>query len=71
VVPYNEQVPEMLTWVVPRRWAIVLCSPQTPAGQAYTRDEVRSLPLLAREHGIQLLADQACSDFLLGQAFCG
>jgi aminotransferase len=53
-------------------YAIVVCSPQNPTGKVYSVDELRYLHRLACED-VYLLADEAYSDFLLGEEFvsCG
>ena len=64
---------ELGSWVTPRTRAIVICSPQNPTGRVYTRDELRYLHRVAKEHGIYLISDEAYSDFVSTEPFvsCG
>ena len=73
MVPYDVPVTELGAWITPRTRAIVLCSPQNPTGRVYTRDELRYLHRLADEHGLYLVADEAYSEFVVGEDFvsCG
>jgi aspartate aminotransferase/aminotransferase len=69
MVPYDVPVEELGEWITPRTRAIVVCSPQNPTGRVYTGDELRSMHRLARERDIYLLADEAYSEFFLGDEF--
>ncbi|HEY0035552.1 MAG TPA: pyridoxal phosphate-dependent aminotransferase [Longimicrobium sp.] len=69
MVPHDVPVNELAGWITPRTRAIVICSPQNPTGRVYTRGEVRALHQLARDNDIYLLADEAYSDFLVGEEF--
>ncbi len=73
MVPYDVPVTELGSWITPRTRAIVICSPQNPTGRVYTRDELRYLHQVAREHGIYLISDEAYSDFVSTEPFvsCG
>jgi aspartate aminotransferase/aminotransferase len=73
MVPHNVPVTELGSWVTPRTRALVICSPQNPTGRVYTRDELRYLHDVAREHGIYLLSDEAYGDFVSTEPFvsCG
>lgn len=73
MVPHTVPVEALGEWVTPATRAIVVCSPQNPTGKVYTRDELRYLHRLAEERGLWLIADEAYSDFLLGDEFvsCG
>ena len=73
MVPRGVPVEELGAWITPRTRAIVVCSPQNPTGRVYTRDELRHLHRLAREHDLYLVADEAYSDFTLDGEFasCG
>ncbi|HEU0079460.1 MAG TPA: pyridoxal phosphate-dependent aminotransferase [Longimicrobiaceae bacterium] len=73
MVPYGVPVTELGSWITPRTRAIVVCSPQNPTGRVYSADELRCLHRLARENDLYLLADEAYSDFLVGEEFvsCG
>jgi aminotransferase len=73
MVPQDVPVTELGSWVTPRTRAIVICSPQNPTGRVYTRDELRYLHDVAKEHGIYLLSDEAYSDFVSTEPFvsCG
>lgn len=69
MVPQDVPVTELGSWVTPRTRAIVICSPQNPTGRVYTRDELRYLHDVAREHGIYLISDEAYSDFVSTDPF--
>jgi aminotransferase len=69
MVPLDVPVTELGNWVTPRTRAIVICSPQNPTGRVYTRDELRYLHDVAREHGIYLISDEAYSDFVSTDPF--
>lgn len=69
MVPYDVPVTELGSWVTPRTRAIVICSPQNPTGRVYTRDELRYLHEVAKEHGIYLISDEAYSDFVSTDPF--
>lgn len=73
MVPVDVPVTELGNWVTPRTRAIVICSPQNPTGRVYTRDELRYLHEVAKEHGIYLISDEAYSDFVSTEPFvsCG
>jgi aminotransferase len=73
MVPLGVAVEELGSWITPATRAIVVCSPQNPTGRVYTRDELAFLHRLAREHDLYLIADEAYSDFLVGEEFvsCG
>ena len=73
MVPHDVPVTELESWVTPRTRAIVICSPQNPTGRVYTRDELRYLHRVAKEHGIYLISDEAYSDFVSTEPFvsCG
>lgn len=73
MVPHDVPVTELGAWVTPRSRAIVVCSPQNPTGRVYTRDELRYLHALAREHDLYLIADEAYSDFIADEEYvsCG
>ncbi|HEX6039386.1 pyridoxal phosphate-dependent aminotransferase [Longimicrobium sp.] len=69
MVPHDVPVTELGEWVTPRTRAIVICSPQNPTGRVYTRDELRYLHAVAKEHGIYLVSDEAYSDFVSAEPF--
>jgi len=73
MVPHEVPVAELGSWVTPRTRALVICSPQNPTGRVYTRDELRYLHQVAKEHGIYLVCDEAYSDFVSTVPFvsCG
>jgi aminotransferase len=73
MVPFDVPVTELGSWVTPRTRALVICSPQNPTGRVYTRDELRYLHGVAKEHGIYLISDEAYSDFVSTEPFvsCG
>jgi aminotransferase len=73
MVPHDVPVTELGSYVTPRTRAIVICSPQNPTGRVYTRDELRQLHQVAKEHGIYLISDEAYSDFVSTEPFvsCG
>jgi len=73
MVPHHVPVAELGRWVTPRTRALVVCSPQNPTGRVYTRDELRHLHRLAREHELYLISDEAYSDFVGDEPFvsCG
>ena len=73
MVPHDVPVRELGDWVTPRTRALVVCSPTNPTGRVYTRDELRYLHGLAKEHDLYLVADEAYSDFLAGEEYvsCG
>jgi len=73
MVPHHVPVAELGEWITPRTRAIVVCSPQNPTGRVYTRDELLHLHALAKANDLYLVADEAYSDFLAGQAYvsCG
>lgn len=73
MVPFDVPVEELGSWITPRTRALVICSPQNPTGRVYTRDELKHLHQVAKEHGIYLLADEAYSDFVVEDPFvsCG
>ena len=73
MVPYDVPVAELGSWITPRTRALVICSPQNPTGRVYTRDELRHLHQVAKEHGIYLISDEAYSDFVAEEPFvsCG
>jgi len=69
MVPYDVPVTELGNWITPRTRALVICSPQNPTGRVYTRDELRYLHGVAKEHGIYLISDEAYSDFVSTDPF--
>jgi aminotransferase len=73
MVPYDVPVTCLANWVTPKSKAIVISSPQNPTGRVYTRNELACLHELVRERDFYLIADEAYSDFLLGEQFvsCG
>jgi aspartate aminotransferase/aminotransferase len=73
MVPHGVPVVELGKWVTPRTRALVVCSPQNPTGRVYTRDELRHLHQVAKEHDLYLVCDEAYSDFVAEEPFvsCG
>ena len=73
MVPHDVPVMELGKWVTPRTRALVVNTPQNPTGRVYTRDELRYLHQVAKEHNLYIVADEAYSDFLADEEFvsCG
>ncbi|HEX2206258.1 MAG TPA: pyridoxal phosphate-dependent aminotransferase [Longimicrobium sp.] len=73
MVPRDVPLAELGNWVTPRTRALVICSPHNPTGKVFSRDEIRQLHQVAREHGLYLIADEAYSDFVAEEPFvsCG
>ena len=73
MVPHDVPVMELGKWVTPRTRALVVCSPQNPTGKVYTRDELRYLHQVAKEHDLYIVSDEAYSDFVADDEFvsCG
>lgn len=44
--------------------AVIVCNPQNPTGNVWTRDELLRIGHLALEHGVVVLADEIHSDFV-------
>jgi aminotransferase len=73
MVPYDVPLDRLGSWITPRTRAIVISSPQNPTGHVYTRAELAFLHTLAARHNLYLIADEAYSEFLIGDGFvsCG
>ncbi len=55
---------EIVAKITPRTRAILLCSPNNPTGTVYTRDELRMLLSICKEHDIFLIVDETYREIL-------
>ena len=63
-VPLNTPIDEIQRYITPKTKCIVINTPNNPAGKIYTKEELETLLLIAQEHNIYLLSDEAYSDFV-------
>ncbi|CAA9358964.1 MAG: Aspartate aminotransferase [uncultured Gemmatimonadetes bacterium] len=72
-VPHDASVFGLDAFITPRTRAILVNNPNNPSGKVYSRAELEHLHALAERHGLFLIADEAYSEFVSGDAFisCG
>ena len=69
LVPYDVDVAELPSYFGPRTRMVILNNPNNPAGRMYDADELRALHRACRERDVELLVDEAYSDFVLDAPF--
>ncbi|HVO49366.1 MAG TPA: pyridoxal phosphate-dependent aminotransferase [Thermoanaerobaculia bacterium] len=50
--------------LTPKTRAVLLCNPNNPTGTAYTKDEIRLVAELCRDHGLFFICDEVYREFL-------
>ncbi|MDX1769339.1 pyridoxal phosphate-dependent aminotransferase [Arenibacter troitsensis] len=52
--------------ITPRTKAILICNPGNPTGYLYTREEIKKLATIVKEHNLFLIADEVYREFIYG-----
>ncbi|HEY4440346.1 MAG TPA: aminotransferase class I/II-fold pyridoxal phosphate-dependent enzyme [Candidatus Elarobacter sp.] len=68
-VPYDVPLAELPRRFTARTRLVVLNNPNNPAGSVYSADELLALHRSCRERGVELLVDEAYSDFVVDGSF--
>jgi aspartate/methionine/tyrosine aminotransferase len=68
-VPYDVDLAELPAWFDDRTRVVILNNPNNPAGRIYGAAELRALHAACRARGIELVVDEAYSDFVTGEEF--
>ena len=63
-VPINAALEEIEKYLTSNTRMLILNNPNNPAGRVYTLQELIYLNSICRKHNIQLLVDEAYSDFV-------
>ena len=69
MMPYDMGIRDYERFVTSRTKVIIISNPNNPRGQVFTESEIRYLLDLARANGLYVLADEAYSEFVSGNAF--
>jgi aminotransferase len=69
LMPYTCGVADYEKYVTERSKLIIINNPHNPRGEIMTRKDLQYLVDLAKSAGIYILADEAYSDFLVGEEF--
>ena len=69
LMPYTCGSRDYERYVTERSKLIVINNPHNPRGEVFTREDLRYLVDLAKANGLYVLADEAYSDFLVGEEF--
>lgn len=69
LMPYTAAVRDYEKHITDRTKLIVICNPHNPRGLVMSEEDLQYLVDLAKANGLYVLADEAYSDFLVGQRF--
>ncbi|AXK32689.1 pyridoxal phosphate-dependent aminotransferase [Streptomyces armeniacus] len=65
-VPWYESAGDLERYVTPRTRLVIVNNPNNPSGHVLGRDELGALYEVAERHGLQVLADEAYNEFVVG-----
>ena len=69
MMPYSCTIRDYEKYITDRSKLIVINNPHNPRGRVFGRKELEYLVAMAKANGLYILADEAYSDFLLGDDF--
>jgi aspartate aminotransferase/aminotransferase len=70
LMPYTCEAVDYEKFLTTRSKLIVINNPNNPRGRVFSKNELSYLVDLAKANGLFILADEAYSDFLVGEEFC-
>lgn len=68
-IPYDRTPADFEQYFTERTKLLIICNPNNPGGQVYSRQDLEEIYHLCQKHNAWLLVDEAYSDFVLGEGF--
>lgn len=68
-IPYHIPVDDFEQFFTDKTRMVVICNPNNPAGQLYSKNDLEKLYAICRPRGIYILVDEAYSDFVTDDSF--